>query len=349
MAKALFTKKEIDKHEAKVAALKWNRDDGTPWNEYWSQVEALRRAHLIEQVRRAQARPEDFLNGLITLVGKRGGQYIVFEHAFASAGSRDIKKLIKDADTPETRRSLYTILQALTEVPKSWATSAFVRFLRGTGKQKGSKYHGAGTFGSDYDWKEREVKGICDVMIGGHNPYSKVLVSYADVEQEIRDAPDYEIIDYDTQFKATRVERDVEFIEQLCKMLEARGLGPIPSPKAKKAKKARKPKNFKPGDIVRKSTLRDLPLPAHVRIPIERYDEPAKQWVDATLEQVVIEIGTGRYHSALIQPGTKRAYPDNPWAYKDDLYGATFLGKWEGSVAKKKKMKLKYRWRAKRG
>lgn len=352
--KPLFTDKELATHQKKLENKQAYEDR-----------KALKEALKITRARRAQARPDEFLNGLLTLTGTQGGQYLTFDWAFnykEAPDASEVEELVTKCDNPESRRALYTILKSLTEVPKSWGLSAFVRFLRGTGKQKGAKYHGAGMFSAVYGWKEREVKSIADIIVGdrwdmGGN-YCKTLMRYADVESEINEAnrayedgiSDYEVVDYDVKFYATRVERDVDFINKLCKILEERGLGPVPTPAAAKPKKVRKPKEYKSGDVIRKTTLRDLPLPAHVRLNIQKYDKDSEQWLDDTLEQVVTSLTNyGQYHCHYVMPGTKRAYPENirysVGEYKERLYGATYLGPWEGQLVKTKEMKLNFRWK----
>lgn len=355
MSKPLFTAAELATHEQALAVLetKWRAGN---FDKYWEQRKATHATHNLEETRRAQARPDEYLDALLILVGHRGGKYVEFDDAFTNSDNSEYRLAVQEVDTPENRRSLFTILKALTEVPRSWATSAFLRFLRGTGKQKDAKYHGAGTFGVRYGWKEEEVKAICQVLTGGgydrHTPYSSVIMSYADVAEEIHeDDPDYEVVDYGTQFVATRATRDTAFLEKLCSILDSRGLGPTPAPADEKPKKDRKVKVFHTGDIIKKSNLRDLPLPAHVRIPIERQDAATKQWVDSTIEKIVTGLGNGRYSYAVIQPGknSNTAYPDGSYSMgsKEDLFGATFLGEWKGKVSKDKTMRINFYYRRK--
>jgi len=317
------------------------RSRDTPWEE----MARLRQAQQIVKVRRAQARYEEYLDGLLILVGNRGASYIAFDVIFEKSDDPEYRKAVTAVDTVETRRNLFTILKALTEVPRSWATSAFLRFLRGMGKQKDTKYHGMGTFGQRYGWKEEEVKSICLTLTAqewGSNPYSAVLMSYADVESEIREEdPNYVVTSYSATFSATRATRDVDFLNKLCSLLDSRGLGPVPTPADVKPKKDRKTKVFHSGDIINKSSLRDLPLPAHVMLPITRLDSATNQWVDSTIEHVVTELVPGRYRYAVVtKPDSKIAYPTGSYDFrpKDDLIGATFLGEWDGSIDKTKKV-----------
>ena len=348
MAKALFSDKELAQQKQRLDALR-----NAPGN--YEQRSALRKAFQNEGVKRAQERHKEYLNALLVIVGSKCQQVPAFQDAFSKSSSKAMQKLLKEYNTPRTRRELYTILRALGEIPKSWGKSAVVRFFRGIGKQKGAKYHGAGLFGTAYGYTQREVDALCTVLCGDRwdgNHYSQVMMTYIDVEQEIYDAMQdgYEEIDYHTQFYATRVERDKKFLEKLCDELESQGLAPVPTPAAAKPKKVRKPKEFKDGDVIRKRHLRDLPLPAHVRIPVRKRDEGYdgafnEGWYDDHIEQVVTYITDhGYYHCALVRPGTKKAYPESTYARKDDLDGATFLGLWTGQILKEKRLKTNFRY-----
>lgn len=345
MAKPLFSAEETTAYQKEIRR---SRPDEIEWDVFWAQIDAKRQAHQIETTKRAQSRATEFLNALVILVGNRGGKFIDFDDAFELSDSLEVLEEVEKTNTPETRRHLYTLLKALTEIPKTWAASAFLRFLRGNGKQKDSKYHGAGAFGVRYGWKEEEVKNIVRVISDNHSPYSKVLMSYADTYQEIREAEDNnEDYEYGTEFKATRVERDREFIEKLCGILEKQGLGPVPIPAEEKPKKERKKKQFKSGDIVRKANLRDLPLPAKLRLAVEKLDEESKLWLESTMDIVVTKLNTGTFTYAIV-PNGKTAYFES-YAYarsKRELEGAIFLGKFDGELSKKE-IKVRHLYRIK--
>jgi hypothetical protein len=348
MSKPLITKKEQNAHNKKLAGIDKshgyeNRKLGNNfnWDSYWAEKKATEDAWAAFTVRKAQARPDEFINALLILVGERGTQYIHFEAAFAGSDNREITAMVLKHDTAESRRILYTLLRALTEIPKSWAMSAYVRFLRGTGKQAKAKYHGAGMLSSDYGWKGQEVQAIANIIAGSHyaTGYSTTLMSYADVDQEIRDEdPDFEVVDYDATHKATRAERDIEFIDALCENLEARGLAPVPRPTRKVLAKKRKPRMFKSGDRVRNATVRDLPLPAHVRIPIMRREKKDKTdtWVEADIEFVVLKLYQGGYDYARVGGGTAYRHPRgyHLMNHKEWLHNATYLGPWTGKIEK---------------
>lgn len=357
MAKPLFSTEEIAAFERQISELSAKYNNGAnktmSFDAYWTQKTAMENAHKLEEVKRVQQRPEEFLDGLLVFVGSRCTQYVEFDKAFAESDDPAYRKEVLLANTPENRRILFTLLKALTEVPRSWATSAFLRFLRGTGKQKDAKYHGAGTFGTRYGWREDEVKALSEVLTQSRyrSSYASVLMSYADVEAEIEeDDPDYEVVDYDAKFKAVRANRDVAFINRLCDILDAQGLGPVPLPAEEKPKKERKAKQFHSGDIIRKSNLRDLPLPAHIQMPIERLDDTSGQWVASTMQKVVTHLGTGRYVAAIVHSDGKNAFYENAfdakWGRnKNELEGATFLGEWRTKIPEKKFIQVNFRWR----
>lgn len=350
MAKPLFTKEEISKLKARRKALDTKRKkEDMQWDDYWAQDKAILMAHQLEIVKRVHERATEFLNALIILVGSRGTKYADFGYVFSSSDAADIKEALASCDIPEARRQLYTILRALTEVPKTWARSAFVRFLRGIGKQRGAKYHGAGMFGTDYGWKEKNISAICQV-ITGNGAYAKVLMSYADVAEEVREVDsDFEFVDYEVEFKGVRVERDVEFLNQLCDMLDERGLADIPKAKEKGPKQPHKPRIFKSGDIIRQRTLRDLPLPAHVRVDIEKHDKKSDQWVAAQLEWVVTHIYVGGFYYYKVGRDPQKAYAART-SYsnrerKDWLDGAIYLGPWQGELVENKELNYKFRFK----
>jgi len=337
---SLLTALEEKKYEDQMERAKKTRS--------WESRENICKARLIKQVQRAQERPNDYIDGLIVAVGSRGSEHVTFDEAFSGDNDKYL-----EYDTPEVRRSLYSIFRALTEIPKTWAKSATIRFLRGTGKQKGLKYHAAGTFGADYGWKTSEVDRIISLIVAQeyyrHGAgYSSVIVNYRDMYDEINAAANEDDdIDYNVRNFATQVERDNEFLNTCCKLLEERGLGPVPIPKTKKPKKARKKKEFKSGDLIRRKDLRDLPLPAHVSFPIVKEYKGKKQRFDDTLQQVVIGLtNDGHYQCWTVDPKTNKAHIVDyysTYGNKNHLEGATYLGPWTKGV-EKAKMDLGFSW-----
>jgi len=350
MAVPLFTEQELAEHKDRCDAV-WKEWRGgsnkRSWEECSAESEALRMAFRVETARRIEQRAEEFLNGLLVSVGSRGTKYVDFHKAFSESDTEEMKNLVLLYNTPESRRTLYTILRALTEVPTTWGRSAFMRFLRSTGKQKGKQYHGAGALGADYGWIEDEVRVFCYNVADAYSPYAKVLMSYADVEKEIREVdPDFEVADYTAKFAGTRAERNIPFIEKLCTLLEEQGLADVPIPKEKSPQKERVPKVFKTGDVIRRNTLRDLPLPAHVRIPIEKLDEGSGQWLPSHMEQVVTVLGKQGHYIGLPIANDGKAYEGwYDWHGKDWLEGAIYLGPWNGEIMKGKELRIKFKFR----
>lgn len=350
MAEPLFTKAELDAQQAELTVLERTRKaTNQDWDQFWAQEQALKRAHQLRTNARVHDRAEEFLNSLIILVGSRAEVVVGFNYAFAGSDKADFRRALMELDTPEARRSLHTMLKALTEIPKSWARSAFVRFLRGTGKQAGAKYHGAGLFSSRYGWREMNVTAIAEV-IAGQGPTARVLMSYADVEAEIAEVdPEFEVVESDVSRVAVRVARDVDFLNQLCDMLEKRGLADLPVPKETKPTKAHVPHVFKPGDIIRAKAIRDLPLPAHVRVHVEKLHPDAKVWVRDTLDWVVAEIFPGGFQCYRIGRDGQTAYfPVNGFGgyeRKEWLDGAMYVGLWKGKRLKGEKLRYKFSYR----
>jgi len=351
MTRPLFSVEEDADFKMTIGDLEGKyRQKEIDFSSYWSQKEAIEAAHQVELARRVRARAWEYLNGLLIMVGERGSMYVNLMTLFSESDLASFKQLVAKHDIPEVRRTLYTMLKALTEIPRSWAMSAFARFLRGTGKQAGSKYHGAGALGVAYGWKEDEVLFFSRVLTDGQNPYSKVLVRYDDTLKESEEDL-YEVMDDKQRHSATTVVRDVEFLNQLCFMLEGRGLAPVPAPAPKKPKKDRVAKVFKSGDVIRQKDLRDLPLPAHVRIAVERLDETSKQWLDDTIEHVVVELVSGGYYlHRFVVPQENKSYLDEFRTHgcpKKDLDSAVYLGPWTGEDVKKGKLSCKFRYRVK--
>ncbi len=341
MGKPLFSAEESALQKSKIDKLAGERKS--------NEIENVREAFMLEGIRRAQSRPEELLNGMIICVGSRGHRYVLLDEAFSHSDSKKIKDDLNSFDTPEARRNLYTMLRALTEVPRSWATSAFTRFLRGIGKQSGAKYHGAGMFGVKYGWKVREVDAISYVMTSdsyrGYTTYSGVLMSYANTLEEIEEEGRYNR----AKFYAVRVERDIPFLNKLCEMLEARGLGPIPALPDEKPKKERKIKIFKAGDIVRQRDLRDLPLPALVRIPVTKVfkgkEGEKDQRIAGHIDEVVTKIHEVHYYDYYVVDKDNKAYKYFlGYSFKTNLDGATFLGEWKGEIVKDKRIELDFHY-----
>lgn len=356
MAQPLFTKEELDAYQTQLHLLEEKQEGGwLSWGRYSAEKHACEGAHQAERVKRAQQRAPEFLNALLAFVSGRGRTYWDFDDAFEHSDDPENVQAIAQCDTPEHRRVLHTILKALCEIPRTWAPSAFSRFLRGIGKQKGAKYYGAGSLGTSSGWTQREVEAVCQQLAGDRHwqhPYSAVLMSYADVESEVSAAEEAGLVEegthYEVRNRAARATRDVEFIQRLCSMLEERGLGEMPQAPVIE-RKPRKQKEFKPGDIVRSQSFVDLPLPARLRMDVTFYRPPKKarreslasdpkHYVPGTIDIVVSPVRSdgkadvypcARVDARLVD----RAYPMDGLGFRKLVFdGATYLGPWTGTV-----------------
>ncbi|MDE1970516.1 MAG: hypothetical protein KGI50_02985 [Patescibacteria group bacterium] len=338
MSIPLFTEEEEAAYRAQRDRIEeqWQQNVYHSFDAYWGELQACEEAEKKETIARVEARAEEFLNALIIFFGSRARKYIDFRSVFAEA--EYVYALCVQYDTPEARRDAHTFLKAFSEAPRSWGRSAFMRFLRGIGKQRGASYYGAGMFSALQGWREREVEAFCRVLVSEECLYGHIFVSYAHAGEEACEEDfDFEYIESDVQFKATRADRNVRFLECLCRMLEERGLGDMPAKKAPREKKEHIPKIFKAGDMIRARTLRDLPLPAHVRVPILRRNRDATEWTPDILEMVVTRVpNRGGTCVCLIVDHDRKASREvfYGFGYDKSLFdGATFLGLWTGEYA----------------
>jgi hypothetical protein len=125
MGQHLFTKEELEAYQSRMAAIDElhgyhdRKQKEFNYDKYAADREACKQAHEIEIIKRAQARPDDFLNALLVLVGNRGSTYVPFESAFANNDDPQLVAQIKQHDTDENRRWLYTLLRGHRETSQS--------------------------------------------------------------------------------------------------------------------------------------------------------------------------------------------------------------------------------------
>jgi len=211
----------------------------------WQAASQVGRAWAAETIRRIERDPTPYLQGLVIVMGSRGaeprgvvtGCWHVNGHGQVSAPGwyeravdrpDEWEAMYQKYNTDDTRQNLHTLLSALAEIPQSWAMSAFKRFLRGIGKQKGAKYTGAGMFDRNSGWKAREVEGVARLLADSRGTMFGALwpadpLNYYDPDYDPYGALGGEIEDEGgDRWAATRVERNKPFIDKLCKMLEAK-------------------------------------------------------------------------------------------------------------------------------
>lgn len=145
-------------------AERWRPDDEVsrpespnPYNHsVYQRRQDVQDAFRTEGLRRARGRSDDLVNVLLIALHERGTRTLTWNDAFAG----DVAERLAQADTPEARRQLRTVLDGLRGAPNSWAKSATARFFRGTGQQgkpPWSERPGVGALGKSHGWKQYET------------------------------------------------------------------------------------------------------------------------------------------------------------------------------------------------
>ncbi len=349
----LLSDAEIKSWEGRLKDLEAEHRKGGTYLEskYYAEEKAIKLEELALVKQRVLQRVGEFTDALLLMVAERGTKQYPLGWIFSHSAEARVIVDIERANTPENRRDLHTLMSALKTTPKSWGRSAFVRFLRDNGEQANPKYKypGKGLFAKEYGWKTDQLNMICDQLLGNrwHESWElgRVLNSFADVADEIRE--DDEEMEkegsYKATFSATRAERNNELIDEVLSVLERRGLAPMPEPKKSEPKPPRQPKQFSPGDKIRSATLRDLPLPALVRVQIEKCtDGKREEWKPGEIDIVVRQLGNqGGFKCYIAGPAKPEAservahrgnvlHYSYSWERKELLHGAEYLGPFKG-------------------
>ena len=242
------------------------------WDAYWAARESVDNAYKIVRARRIQANPRPLIDALLLVLATKGGAVLDVLGCYSAPQPSPVGL------TDRTRRELHTMLAALRDCPKTWAKSAFMRMLRGTGAQKTYAHEATGTFGTGSGWKTRELDCVADPLFNGVS--SEVFVWY---DPRINDYPDEEMWEAafatggnGNPFAFTLVEKDKEFINKVLALLEADGIGgPLPKPTRKGKGKT---KQWKVGDRVSSGNIRLLPVGAEVSVHLFQRDffDPSK-------------------------------------------------------------------------
>ena len=221
-------------------------------------VQAMRRARIIEL---AKERPHEYLANLIVLISSHGtaGQ-VDLEATYSDFNSDAVSKW----NTEEGRWWTDKFLEAVENMPNNYAMSAASRYLKGTGKQAGIKKPGVGLMSVDSGWKSSEVQMITSIFFSGtfgapcYDP--EYIGMYSDYLQDNNFTEEEKDSLWEgNPFAHMRAEKDLEFIAELRRMLTDLGMKAPPARQPKVQKPPRKVKNFKVGDSITKSNLRDLP------------------------------------------------------------------------------------------
>jgi hypothetical protein len=314
-----------------VAGDKVYRPEGpNPYNESGCRRrDAVGRAFRVEQLRRMRARPDDILNLILVAFHEKGTDTLTWEDVFVHG----LPDRISKADTPETRKHVHTVLDALHHMPLSWGMSAALRFFRGTGKQGKPPWSdkvGAGVLGKNYGWKQFEADWFMHLFYGW--PLTDLFLKddspdcYGEEAHEIEE-------EGGNRWAATHKERDDDFIDSLMELLKGRGLAEaiiqpdIPKPKPRKVKV------FKPGDRITTRTVRDLPAGSHFRwIHLERaYRGEDRVTEHFTYDGVYLsKMGHGDYAVRPVMEST--AFEAQECSGSRVFAQAEYLGPWEGPV-----------------
>lgn len=338
---------------------KWRSDKRKlSWQDYDRQRNAVENERMTAIVEAVKQRSVEYVDALLLLVGSRGAKPLDFYKAFSLSADPAVREDIATHDTPENRRLLHSLLGALAEMPADWNEIDYRRFLTGTGEPKKAKYDypGKSMLKKGSGWTGVQIDFVCKQLAGDESLYAKVLRLHEAPQEAVAEEaeePEVEVdveIDPENYFDVEdsrsvssyepepkpEIQRNKEFIASLRRMLEERGLAEAPS---KPAKKSAKVKEFKVGDAIKKADLKKLPLPAHIRVNLDRRVSPEDPWCKEPLEQVITALNEDGSYSylwatfSLEKHGelVGHADPENPTLPQELVHGAMYLGPWEGS------------------
>ncbi len=211
------------------------RNNKITYREYEERREEIKKAKLAESATRAQKRPDEYINGLLIIVGNRCQKALRFEHVFTLSAERQFKQDLTAVDTPANRRTLHTLLSALASIPEGWSRLDFRRFISGTGEQGKSKnnYPGRGILGKNSGWLPGQIDFLTELIVGEASDFANVLRRHAPVTiTPPQHKPEMVVEGFVlaggpepySEREPRHTPRDLEFIRVLCQKLEARGL-----------------------------------------------------------------------------------------------------------------------------
>lgn len=253
---ALFSVDELFILDQNIQAARQHQigDEFLSWNPQHNvsaekRINNLRSAHKHEFLQRLTANPEMIVDAL--LIHFHAKKWVLMD--LVKGKDSD---LITEADTPQNRMYLKQILSGLKTIPSSYGHSAIVRFFRATGKQaKLTKHEGCGILGKEYGWTNNDAAYFLSVF--STEPLSKILIvndSPDPYSSELKD----EDVAYSDRWAITVTDKNSNLFDQMINILINRGLGEAPKT-VEKIVKPHKAKQFKVGDKITGSNLRDLP------------------------------------------------------------------------------------------
>jgi len=342
MAKPIFSADEISAFNAKLKEIKTDKLSFQDFKSQETAENSVHNAFFAQAVARIRKdRRDDLLNYLLIIVGTKGERSdIKVWQGFSHADDEVYLNILKGCNTPLNLRFLHMFLKALLVAYRSWALTAFVKFLRGNkvAGGKANELEGYGSFHKDSGWTESEVSAVAEVLFNEWGLVSKLFMKY---DSELTDRVYTESqenwdVPYSAQFAATKRTVNTEFIKELISALEKRELAPIPT-NPKKAFKPRVPKVFKPGDIIQKNTISDLPPLSIVEIKVTARMKRSEENAPSTVQIVLVSTPKPRFYLNIWRIVDGKAYLTGHDTYVFDhdrksLEGATYKGQWEHGV-----------------
>lgn len=342
MAKPLFSNDEISAFNEKLKEIE---ADKLTFPEYESRKTAqniVHNAFLAQAILRIRKdRINDLLNYLIIIVGTKGARAdIQVWQGFSHADDEAYLDILKGCNTSLNLRFLHMFLKAILVAYRSWSLTAFVKFLRGN-KVAGGKANelvGFGSFHKDSGWSESEVNAVAAVFFNEWSTVSKLFMKYDSelTDRVYAESQDNWDIPYSAQFAATSKTVNTEFIEELISALEKRELAPMPT-NPKKAFKPRVPKVFKPGDIIQKNTISDLPSLSIIEIKVVTRMKQGEKNTPSAIQIVLVSPSKPRFYLNIWRIVDGKAYLTGHDVYVFDhdrkcLEGAIYKGQWGHGV-----------------
>ena len=341
MTKPIFSPEEISAFKEKLQEIETDKLNFSDYESRKTAKNTVLNAFFAQAISRIRKdRMDDLLNYLLIIVGTKGESAdINIWHGFSNSDNEMYSKTLKKCGTPLNHRYLHMFLKAILVAYRSWALTAFVKFLRGNkvAGGKSDKIEGFGYFHKDSGWNELQVKNVASIFFDENSTVSKLFMQY---DSELMDKVYAESeknwnIPYSAQFAATSKIVNKEFIEELISLLEKRELAPMPTDQ-KKQFKERVPKVFKIGDIIQKNTISDLPPLSIVEIKVTMRMKSGDKNIPSNVQIVLVETPKPRFYLNIWRIVDGKAYfPHSVYDFDCDrkaLEGAVYKGQWEQGV-----------------
>jgi hypothetical protein len=346
MATPIFTEEEISSFKKRLQEIETDRLTFPDYHSREAAKNIVNNAFFAQAVSRiSQDRIEDFINYLLIIVGSKGerGDIPVWQ-GFSHADNEAYLNILKGYENPLNRRYLHMFLKAILVAHRNWALTAFVKFLRGNkvAGGKADKLEGFGYFHKDSGWNEAQVRSVALILFDDWSTVSKLFMQYDSKlkERVSAESDDNWNIPYSAQFAATSKTINEELIKAIISALEKRDLAPLPTD-PKKAFKERIPKIFKPGDLIRKNEISDLPPLSLIEIKVKKRLKRGDENAPGTVQIILVSPAQPRCYLNIWRVADGKAYlTGNDFSSFDHdrkcLEGAIYQGQWEEGVQAQK-------------